>query len=69
MVERMKVISQSYSKARNKMDNVSFEKDSETKRQSASPEVMEAAKTFASDIYQQLEILSGQNNPGGGRRN
>lgn len=60
MMQRMKLIGQNYSKARNKQD-ISFEADGETKRQSASPKVVEAAQTFAGDIYQQLETLSGRN--------
>ena len=59
MTERMKIISRNYSKSRNKMD-VNFKQDGETKRQSASAEVMEAAKTFAADIYEELETLSRQ---------
>ncbi len=61
MIQRMKQISQNYSKARNKPD-AAFSHDGETKRQGATPEIIAAAKTFASEIYGQLEALLGQGN-------
>lgn len=57
MIERMQSISQNYSKDKGRK-GITFEQDAETKRQSASPEILDAAKTFAGDIYQQLETLS-----------
>lgn len=59
MMERMKELSQKYSKARNRQD-ASFSEDGTIKRQHASPQVMTAADTFARDIYEQLETLAQQ---------
>jgi hypothetical protein len=59
MIQRMKEISQNYSKSRDKQD-VSFEQDAERKRNDASPAVVEAAATYAGAVYAKLQVLSGQ---------
>lgn len=58
MIQRMKDISQNYSKSRNRND-VSFEDDREKKQKNASPAVIKAAETYAGDVYQKLQALSG----------
>ena len=60
MLERMKETSTKYSKARNPSENASFSEDGTKKRQNASPQVMNAADTFARDVYEQLETISSQ---------
>ena len=59
MIERMKAISQNYSKSRNK-DSIAFEKDGEAKRDGASQAVVQAAQAFTGDVYQKMETLSGR---------
>jgi hypothetical protein len=60
MIQRMKEISQNYSKARGTTKDVTFEQDAERKRNAATPAVITAAKVYAGDVYTKLQALSGQ---------
>lgn len=67
MRQRIQAISQSYSKDKGRK-GITFKGDGEDKRQSATPEVVAAAQTFAGDVYHQLETLSGAKLDGERRR-
>ena len=62
MIQRMKEISQNYSKSRGTTKDVTFKQDAERKRNTATPAVIAAAKVYAEDVYTKLQALSGQGN-------